>query len=94
MMSMAMALTRRCPPLFPELDRHSARHKLKQGFFGIPAHVQDNAVFIPHGYTAHATRQGKSGLAGQVGSFKLGDICQIVNFSDGARFGYPNINES
>ena len=94
MMSMAMALTRRCPPLFPELDRHSARRKLKQGFFGIPTHVQDDAVFIAHGYTAHATRQVKSGLAGYVGPFKLGDICQIVNFSDGARFGDPNINES
>ena len=80
--------------LFPELYCHSAPAKLKQPFLRNRAQVQDDAVLVAHGYASLASRQGKSGFTGQVCTFKLGYVRQIVNLAARGRFGDPDINES
>jgi hypothetical protein len=83
---------RRARPCLPELNCHSAPAKLKQRLLRITAHVQDDAVFVAHQYTAHATGQIKSGFTRQISAFELGNVGEVVNFSDCARFGDPNID--
>jgi hypothetical protein len=49
--------------LFPELDCHSGAAKLKQRFFRIATQMQDDTVFVDHGYSAGTTSQNESGFA-------------------------------